>query len=148
MIERQHLEKIAQKQKEINKLQSELNNEFQKYYKELFQKAREVLKWKDENLNQSFLKYKQTGHIHEIRHNSLVLAMPDTDAELPTQYYNVSFDEIYSNTWKKTELEKYKKKKEEEIKNKEKENELKLLEQEKQERAEYERLKAKYEKQN
>ena len=145
MIERSHLENLSKRQSEIKRMQAELNNEFQKYRRELFQKARDVLKWKDDNLGQEFLKYKTRGHIHELRSNSIVLCLPDTDPELPMQYYNVSFDEIYSDDWKEVALKEYEEKIRQKIEEKQAAKEKALAEKEARERAEYERLKAKYE---
>lgn len=126
-------------------MQDKLNNEFQKYRKELFEKAKAVLKWKDDNLGQKFLKYKTRGYIHELRSNSIVLCFPDTDPELPTQYHNVSFDEIYSDDWKQIALEEQERKNQQLLKEEQEAKEKAILEHEQRERAEYERLKAKYE---
>lgn len=145
MIERSYLEELSRKQSKIKQMQSELNNEFQKYRQELFQRAKDVLKWKDDNLGQEFLKYKTRGYIHELRSNSIVLCLPDIDAELPAQYYNVSFDEIYSDDWKEIALKEYEKKIQEKRKEEQLAKEKALVEKEIRERLEYERLKAKYE---
>ena len=144
MIERCHLENLSKRQTEIHKMQSVLNDEFGKYEKELFEKAKAVLKWKDDNLGQKFLKYKTRGHIHELRSNSIVLCLPDTDPELPTRYYNVSFDEIYSDGWKETALKEQEQKARQKLEEEQAAKEKALAEQETRKRAEYERLKAKY----
>lgn len=145
MIERSHLEDIAKRQVEIKQMQAELNDEFGKYRQELFQKAKEVLKWKDDNLGQKFLEYTTRGHIHEIRQNCIVLCLPDTDYEIPNHYYNVSFDEIYSDNWKELALKEYEAKKQRKLEEEQAAKENALAEQEARERAEYERLRAKYE---
>lgn len=145
MIERSHLEDIAKRQIEISKMKAELNDEFEKYRQELFQKAKEVLKWKDDNLGQEFLKYTTRGHIHKIKQNYIVLCLPDTDYESPNHYYNVSFDEIYSDDWKEEALKEYEAKKQRKLEEEQIAKENALIEQEAREKAEYERLRAKYE---
>lgn len=144
MIERQHFETIARKQKEINQMQFELDDEFNKYSRELFKKAKEVLKWKDDNLGHEFLKYTTGGHIKEIRSNYLVLCLPDTDYEIGNHYYNVSFDEIYSDDWKEIALTSYKNKMQQKLEKEKIAQEKLLADREAKERAEYERLKLKY----
>lgn len=146
MIEREHLESLSKRQLEINKMQSKLNDEFNKYKFDLFQKAKEVLKWKDDNLGQKFLKYTTRGHIHELRQNCVCLCFPDTDCEMPNRYYNVSFDEIYSDDWKDVALKEYEAKIQRKLKEEQAAKENALAEQEARERAEYERLRKKYEK--
>lgn len=146
MIKRKHLENLSKRQKEINLMQSALNDEFGKYKKELFHRARAVLKWKDDNLGQRFLKGKRLGYIHKLRSKSLVLCLPDWDDELPTRYYNVSFNEIYSDDWKEAALKEYETKIQRKLEEEQAKKEKALAEQEIRERAEYERLKAKFEK--
>lgn len=146
MIERNHLADIAKRQLEINKMQAELNDEFEPYRQELFEKAKEVLKWKDDNLGQKFLKYTTRGYIHKLRQNCVCLCLPDIDCEMPNRYYNVSFDEIFSDDWKEEALKEYEAKKQRKLEEERIAKENALAEQEARERAEYERLRKKYEK--
>lgn len=145
MIDREHLESLAKRRIEINKLQSKWNDEFNKYHNEILKKAKEVLKWKDDNLEQQYLQYTTSGHIHDIRSNCVVLCLPDTDLELPNRYYNVSFNELYSDNWKEKALEEYKKKKQKIIEDEKIKKEKDLADLEKWERQQYERLKVKFE---
>lgn len=145
MIERNYLEELYQRQAQIKQMQADLTNEFQKYKRELFKKAKDVLQWKDDNLGQQFLKYRARGYISELRPDCVVLCLPDMDPELPVRYFNVSFDEIYSDNWKEEALEKYRQTMALHEREKELRAQRKALEQEQRERAEYERLKAKFE---
>jgi len=144
MIERNKLEDFVRRQMEIIQMKSALTNEFQKYNKELFERAKSVLQWKDDNLGQKFLEHKRRGHIHELRTSCLVLCFPDWDDELPTQYYIVSYDEIYSDDWKQKALEEQERKAQQALRDEQEAKEKAMLEQEKRERAEYERLRAKF----
>lgn len=145
MIERSELENIAERQKEINKMQHSLNNDFRKYKEELYQRIYDILLWKDRELKQSNLRHTYRGYIHEVRSNCVVVCFPDTDDELPAHYYNIPFDEIYSDDWKPIALAKHEEEIQQALEKEQKAKEEALLEQEQRERAELARLKAKYE---
>ena len=145
MIERNQLENIAKRQKEINQMQYSLDNEFRKYKEELYQRIYDILLWKDKNLGQSNLRYTYRGHIHEVRSNCIVVCLPDTDPELSSHYYNIPLDEIYSDDWKQIALTEREKEIQQALEKEQKSKEIALLEQEQRERAELARLKAKYE---
>lgn len=145
MISIEKLKELAVWKEKINKENASWNNEFNQYRDELVQKARRVLKWKDEHFDTSYLRYKQMGYIHEIGSNYVVLCLPDIDWEQPTKYYNISFDELFTEDWKEKALQEYKEKQKKAAEEaKQLEEELRLA-MEANERAEYERLKAKFE---
>ena len=147
MLDRARLENFHKIQCEINRQKAELNNEFQKFEKELYCRSLEVIRWKDQNLGNASLRFKweSRGKVHEIRPNCVVLRILDTDSELPAAYYNVLYDEIFSDDWKEIALIAYEQKKEQEAKAEQEKKEKMRAESEARELAEYKRLKAKFE---
>ena len=90
--------------------------------------------------------YTKRGKIKKIRNNCLTICIPATDYKLPAKYYNISFDEIFSDDWKEKELETHKQIMKQKKETEENQKQKKLAEKEAWERKEYERLKEKFEK--
>ena len=152
MIERKDLENLVAKRVEIGKMQADWNDEFGKHKNWLLDKAIGVLLWKDENLGTQCISYTFLGkyypkrcYIKAVRSNCVVICVPYSEPELSSKYYNVTFDEIYSDDWKEDALKKkYEKDKQTELEMKKEAEERKRVAEE-WERKEYERLKAKFE---
>ena len=138
LLTKEKLKKYQELKKQANDIYKEVRNE-------LLEKAVEVLKWKNENLETKYV-LDYSKDIYEIRSNAVVIVVYERWAYggAEDHYYNVQFDEIFSNEWKKKAIEELnvkklrKEKKEKEIAEKQK------LQREENERKEYERLKAKF----
>lgn len=152
MIERKDLENLIAQRVEIGKMYSDWYDEFGKYQNWILNKALDVLIWKDKNLGTKCLcymyngnYYPKRGYLKTVRSNCVVICVPDSDPELPAKYYNVTFDEIYSDDWKEDALKKKSEKAKQTEFEMKKEAEERKRAAEEWERKEYERLKAKFE---
>jgi hypothetical protein len=148
MVEREKLENLAAKQKQLGKMKHELDCEFGKYKDELWKKAMEVLTWKHENLGKRCLeKISMSSYlngVYEIRPDCIVVRLYNYWWDKYV-YFNISFDELYSDEWKETALREYEARKQKEIEDEKLAKENALADLEEKERQEYERLKAKFE---
>lgn len=140
LLTREKLKKYQELKKQANDIYKEVKNE-------LLEKAVDVLKWKNENLDTEYI-LDYSKDIDEIRSNAVVIVVYERWAYggAEDHYYNVQFDEIFTEEWKKDAIEELNDKK---IRKEKEEKELlekQKLQREENERKEYERLKTKFEK--
>lgn len=146
MLTREELKEFHRRQVEINKQQEALNAEFGKYKNELKERAWEILEWKDENFGTETLRNKaKYATFIKLRENCVVVRLVDYDPEIRNVYINISYDELFSDDWKEAALEAYEQKKAQKAEEERAAKEKEQADKEAWERAEYERLKAKFE---
>lgn len=146
MLTKEELQNLHRRQVEINKQQEALNAEFGKYKNELKERAWEILEWKDKYFSWETIRFKSKfASSIELRENCLTVHLVDRDPEIRDNHINIHYDELLSDDWKEAALEAYEQKKLQKVEEERAAKEKEQADKEAWERAEYERLKEKFE---